>query len=454
MHSSKKTALLALAVVFSFLTASASAASIFAQVWTFPAYDQILPHALDSFGNVVYFGSANTFLGGYTNFLYAVNITNGHEIWHYNSSLPVNYVSHFKHNNLDYVVAATGGSLIQPDKGYVITHSPANLPNATLWQSINLGASVKSVGSAESNSTGNDDIAAGLDNGTIERLSGANNGLVLWERTVNGSVFTVSNLKGGSVIAGSRDSNFNGHVYCFEMNGTLRWSFPPSSTAIPSLILLKAFKDVTGDEIPEVIAVFHDGKIHLLNGATGQEVTQEGWPFPSPGGYSVKDLLCTEDYTGDGFPDFVAATDNGALIIVNGQNASLFKGPTPIATSLSYIQYMYFYKNGMAYQNKTLVVSASEFAPSLTYFVRGVNATTLAVMKEYSPPAQASNLLDIGNYTSNFTGDVIFTAGNTVYALSGTDIIVPEYTSNFLLVSLLIIVWFSILALRKRLQSD
>jgi outer membrane protein assembly factor BamB len=450
MQSRKKLTLLTLTIVLSLFIASVSAVSYFALLWPFAAYGQILPHALDSFRNVVYFGSGTTF--GPHNFLYAVNITNGQEIWHYNTSLPVNYVSHFNISGNPSIVAGTGGSGSQPGKSYVIARSPSN---TTLWKSVNLNASVTSVGSVESNVTGSDDIVAGLSNGTIVRLSGTNNGNILWKYPyANGTVFTVSNLKGGSIIAGSMDSNSNGHVYSLEMNGTLRWSFPSPPLFIVGRPLLKVFQDLTGDGIPEVIAAFHDGKIHVLNGATGQEVTQKGWPFPSPGSFSIKDLLCTQDYTGDSFPDIVAATDNGTLIIVNGQNASLFRGPTLIATSLSYIQYMYFYKAGKTYLNRTLAVSASDLGPPLTYSIRGVNATTLTVMKQYNPSAQALNLFNIGNFTSNFTGDLIFTGGNTVYCLSGTDIIVPEFASNFILISLIISVWLLMLVLRKRLQSD
>lgn len=44
----------------------------FIQQWSFTSFYQIPQHALDSVGETVYFGSANTF--GLTNYLYAVNI--------------------------------------------------------------------------------------------------------------------------------------------------------------------------------------------------------------------------------------------------------------------------------------------------------------------------------------------------------------------------------------------
>ena len=450
MQPHRKYVLLASVVVCSLFMASANAASYFTQSWSSPA-SGVQTGALDSFENVVCFGTDITI--GPNNYLYAVNASSGFEFWQYNTSLPVNYVTHFNRSGIAFTVAGTGGAGSQPGKSYVIARS---LPpsNVTLWQSTNLNSSVKSVGAVESNITGTNDIVAGLDNGTIMRLSGYNNGSILWKRNCNGTVFTVSNLKNGSFIVGSRDINSNGHVYCFEMNGTLRWFFPPSSSPLASRPLLKIFTDITGDGIPEVIAVFHDGKIHVLNGASGQEVSP--WPFNNPGNFSIKDLLCTQDYTGDGFPDIITATDNGTLMIINGENASRFRGPTPIGifgTSLSYIQYMYFYDSGKTYLNKTLAVSASEPGPPLTYSIWGINTTTLSIMKQYSPSALATNMFNISNSTSLYTGDLIFSASNYVYSISGSEIIVPELVSNYVIVALIIMIWVLAIVGRRYLRN-
>jgi outer membrane protein assembly factor BamB len=438
-----------LLTLMSFSVSFASSAGIFSVPWNFsilndPSY-QISPHALDSVGQVAYFGSAQT--SGPYNFLYAVNITNGHEIWNYDTVQPVNYISHFTYNNSDHIIAGIGGSSYTRSHSYVLAFGSSQ-NNATLWKSINLNSSVLSLGSVNSSDPDTEDVIAGLANGTVVRLSG-NNGTVQWSFNGAGPVspplYDIFQLNNGSVIIGNRDSGSpnEGHIYCLEKNGTLRWNYTSASN--DPFTLVRKFVDVNND-VPDLAAVFSDGYIYVLDGATGKPI--KPWPFKV--GNPVTDLLCTQDYTGDGFPDIVAAISNGTLIIINGKNASLFKGPAPVSSfTLSYIQYMNFYKSGMSYPylNKTLVVSVEE--SDFTYRVLGVDATTLSVMKEYNTSAQAINLFNIGNFTSNFTGDLLFTVGNTVYCLQGTDVIVPEFTPDFILVSLMISVWFLILILRK-----
>jgi len=426
-----------------FLTISITLAGnvgIFMLRWSFPIpitpITPVAPHALDSIGQAVYFGSSVT--TGYTNYLFARNISSGNEIWRYNTSLPVNYVTHFRNNSIDYVAIGTGGSTTQPSKSYVITRATSG--NATFWQSINLVSSVKSLGSAKSYLTTGEDVIAGLENGTVLRLRG-DNGAVLWRYPTTGSVFSVAELKNGSIIVGTREIPNRGYVYLLNSGGSLRWG-PIFQNNI--LTLVKKFGDVNADDEPDVIVVFNDNRIHVLNGLSGSEIAP--WPFIL-GSDNIKDLLCTEDYTGDGFPDVVGGTEYGNLTIVNGRNATRFRGPTPIGYTISYIQYMHLYENGIAYSNKTLAVSLLELGP--LYYIRGVNATNLAVMKEYQTNAPAWNLFNTSNFTRNFVGDLIFTANNVVYNISGDEIIVPEFSSPIFLVTLIIAMWFLIVGLRR-----
>ena len=426
----------------SFSVAYADTVRFFSLDWSYPAFYEILPRALDSFGQVVCYGSHAPAYP--TNFLYARNVSNGNLIWQYNTILPVNYVTHFNSSGNLYVIAATGGSTTSGllHKSYVVARAPNT--NMTLWQSNNLNSSVTSLGSAESNVTSTEDVVAGLENGTVVRLSGKNNGAIQWRHNCVGTVYDIVQLNNGSVVVGTLETlTGTGHIYCFEKNGALRWSYTPAPSS--RLTLVKRFGDVDSDGVPEVVAVFTDGLIHVLDGATGQEIVPR-WPFSV--GDDVKDLLCAQDYTGDGFPDIVAGTANGSLIIVNGRDATRFRGPAQISSfTLSYIQYMQFYKNGIAYSNKTLAVSLQENATA--YFIRGINATTLSKTKEYSINGTARNLFNIGNFTSNFTGDLVFSVDNMVYSISGTEIIFSEFPSEIILVLLIGVVWFLVAVLRR-----
>jgi outer membrane protein assembly factor BamB len=297
-------------------------------------------------------------------------------------------------------------------------------------------------------------VIAGLANGTVIRLSGKD-GTILWRyNKCAGYIYNfflndIAQLNNGSVAVGTLNSTTDtGYVYCLESNGTLRWSYTRGPGT--PLVLIKEFDNVTG--VPRVVAVFADGLIHVLDGATGQDIRPQGGPAFFSVGHNVVDILCTQDYTRDGFPDIVAGVDNGSLIIVNGRNATLFRGPVRIFNfTVSYIQYMYFYENGIAYSNRTLAVVGED--SNNACYIYGVNASSLSPMEQFQVNGTALNLFSIGNSTSNFTGDLLFTVGNTLYCLQGTDIIVPELTANFILVSLMISVWFLILILRKRVKT-
>jgi len=431
---------------FCLLVPVANAVGVFSQLWSFyipiAPITFISPHALDSVGQVVYFGSSVT--TGLTNYLYALNISNGHEIWRYNTSLPVNYVSHFKNDNVDYVVGGTGGSTTQTGKSYVYCFNLLS-NTTTRWKSINLNSSVISVVSAQSYVTNGEDVIAGLDNGTVIRLRG-DNGAILWKYPCIGSVFSVTQLKNGSIIVGTRVIPNQGRVYCLNANGSLRWGPVLSQNYL--LTLVRKFDDIDGDGEPEVVAVindFTDGFIHVFNGRDGTEFSSP-WPFNSQGD-RIKDLLCTEDYTEDGFHDIVIGTEDGNLTIVNGFNASRFRGPVSVGYTVSYIQYMYFYDNAIVYLNKTLAVSlqGNDFA----YYIRGVNASDLTIMKEFPVVARAQNLFNIGNSTNTFVGDLIFTVNNVAYCITGDEIVTPEFSSQTILVILIVLVWFLMVSLRR-----
>jgi hypothetical protein len=188
--------------------------------------------------------------------------------------------------------------------------------------------------------------------------------------------------------------------------------------------VIRSFGDAYNDGTPTVVAAFlGDKEIHVLDGKTGKESTP--WPKNMPD--DVVDLLCTEDYTGDGFPDIVAGMELGNLTIINGRTAAFFRGPMQVSRfSLVYLQYMDYYENGFTYTNKTLAVSIQN--STSTYYIIGIDATSarLPVMKQYKVSSTARNLLNIDDHVSNFTGDLLFSVGNTVYSLSGTSIVTPQ----------------------------
>lgn len=453
--------LLFLAFVTFFMSlsvASAGTVGFFSQSWTYPVYPyssnplyQTSPGALDLIGQIVYFGSHYTF--GYTNYLYAVNITNGQLEWRYNTALPVNYVSNFTYDNSTYIIAGTGGSTSLPLQSYVLALSQKNV---TLWNSINLSSSVQSLGAAGSDVPNTEDVIAGLANGQVVRLSG-NNGTIQWRYTQcagsisAGNVPDIVQLDNGSVVVGTSGGG-QGHIYCLEKKGSLAWSY----TSTP-LRLVTRFGSLN-----DVVTAFTD-VIDVRNGTTGAEIAP--WPFnaterilPFNATQQVTDLLCTEDYTGDHFPDIVAGTENGTagfLMIINGSNGMLFRGPVQVSSfTLSYIQYMYSYENGMPLLNKTLAVSIE--ASSGSNYILGVNTSDLTVMKEFPVPNNSAvrNLVNIGNST-NFTGDLLFSAGDAVYYISGTEIVYSEFPLQIMAVILILAVGVSVAILRReRLRID
>jgi outer membrane protein assembly factor BamB len=408
---------------------------IFSEKWSFPVVGSLIaPHALDSVDQTVYVGETETV--GRTNFLYALSIVDGSVIWRYNTSLPVNYVSHFNSNGDCFVIAGTGRP--QATAGYVYCFNL--LDNVTRWISAKLNSSVVSLGSAESYVATGGDVVAGLENGTVVRLRG-DNGAVLWGYPCNGAVIGVTDLESGSIVIGTRQTTPKGYVYCLGKNGTFKWVFSKDD----SLTLVKRFSDVNGDGESEVIAIFAtDGLIHVLDGKTGEEVLP--WPFNNNGD-NIKDFLCTEDYSGDGFPDIVCGTEGGNLTIVNGRDATPFrKSLVRIGRTVTYIQYMYFYEDGVAYSNKALAVSLLDF--NSTSCIYGVNASDLTLIKQFKTTTTARNLFHVGNFSSTFVGDLLFTVNNVVYCISGTEIIVSEFSSQILV--FIVIVVFSLTAVLPR----
>jgi len=453
-------------VILLLISVSASYANtvqILSADWSFsilndPSYP-ISQNALDTVGQVAYFGSVNTQPGSPDNFLYAVNITNGQELWFYNTSLPVSYVSQFQYNTTDegIVVGLGNPSNLVITSGRVLAFSGPQ-SNATLWESMIFTSAVLSLGSASGNNPNTEDIVAGLMNGSIIRLSGTN-GTFEWQYNgvgpVSAPLYDIFQLEPnkGSVIVGTRNYGVAeaGHIYCLEKNGTLRWSY--NSTAGNPFSLARKFYDVKGDGVPDVVAVFSDDLIYVLDGdSSGTGKVIPPWPFNAT--VLINDLICTQDYTGDGIPDIVAAV-NDSIMIINGANASVFKGPTRISSlTVSDIQYMYFYQNGMTYLNTTLAANCEDYSSQtgITYYIRGINATgsSLSIMKNYSNPSKPLNLYPIPTSSNSFTGDLLFTIGNTVYDVQGTGIVVPEFASNFLLVTLMISIWVLILIVKRR----
>jgi hypothetical protein len=454
MRHINKFASLALVILFLCLPiASAGTVGFFSKDWTYQAYYIIYPGALDVVGQIAYFGSHYTG-APLTNFLYAVNITTGDLIWRYNTSLPFNYVSNFTYNNSTYIIAGTGDSFFLPSKGgYVLAFSPEE--NVTAWGSINLDCSVQSLGAAGSAVPNSEDVIAGLANGQVVRLSG-NNGSIQWRyncagNITQGNVPDIVQLDNGSVAVGTSSlTTGQGYIYCLTKDGSLAWN--NASQIGHPLRLVTRFGNLN-----DVVTAYTD-VIDVRNGVNGTEV--KPWPFnvtqhiaPFNVAQQITSLLATEDYTGDGFSDVVVGTDNGFLMIINGQNATFVRGPLQASSNtLSHIQYMYSYESSVPFLNKTLAISIGN--SSSTYNVCGVNASDLTVMNKFPVLGNfaPTNLLNVANST-NYTGDLLFSAGNVVYFISGSEIVFSEFPSQMMLVIFVILVsWISIV-ISKRHKS-
>jgi hypothetical protein len=455
LHKKLVTLTLTLLILISISASFAASVETYSLSWSFPILSPtytILQNALDSIGQVLYFGSGQNFYP--YNYLYAVNITNGQMIWNYDTIQPVNYISHFKYNNSDHIIVGIGGSTTIPLQSYVLAFRDSQ-NNATLWISPNLKSSVACVCSVESNVTDTEDVVAGLQNGTVVRLYGNSTGIatIEWQYNAIGVVQDIVQLNNGTVVVGTSDAiaPYEGHIYCLDKNGRLLWSYDSTSDdpLIPGLV--KEFGGANNDGGPNVVAVFYNGSICVLSGTTGNGIAP--WPFNTGAGNAVRDLLCTQDYTGDGFPDMVVSTQNGSLMIINGRTAKPVLSSTLLSSYVvAYIQYMYSYENGASYLNKTLAVSLENTTTSYVPLICGVNVTNFAVTGQIPTPGEvvAQNLFSVSNYTSTFTGDLLFTTNNVIYFLAGSNIITSEFPFPVTFIVLIIVVWLSIVILRRR----
>jgi hypothetical protein len=139
-------------------------------------------------------------------------------------------------------------------------------------------------------------------------------------------------------------------------------------------------------------------------------------------------------------------------MIINGSDATVFRGPSEVSSlALSSTQYLYSYETGAPLLNKTLVVSIENSSGS--FYVYGVNASDLMVMKEFpvSGNFEAMNLVNVANST-NYTGDLLFSAGSTVYFISGTSIVYSEFPSQVMLVIVILTLSISVV-ISKRHRS-
>ena len=89
---------------------------------------------------------------------------------------------------------------------------------------------------------------------------------------------------------------------------------------------------------------------------------------------------------------------------------------------------------------------------------RPIEDFNMATMKQYQTSAPTSNLNNIGNFTSSYTGDLIFSVNDfihlpatfSVYCISGTEIIVSEFPSPIILAILIAAAWLLMAILRRK----
>jgi len=225
----------------------------------------------------------------------------------------------------DIVVGAKNGRV------YAYGGSGTGTQNTIIWE-YNTGSEVlMSPALVDLNNDNKLDAVASSDNGFVYAIDGAT-GTEIWKYDTGAGAQmhcspAIAYINGDSVpdiLIGTGDSrmlalNGAGPPNPGDPNSIVIWQFdgcgPVAST--PGLA------DVNGDDVADVCFGSHDTKVHMLDGATGEEIW---FYYVGPGMNNIESGMVMTDVNGDQVPDaiFCAVNNQGetksAVYALNGVN--------------------------------------------------------------------------------------------------------------------------------------
>lgn len=263
--------------------------------------------------------------GGGNERVYAISGRTGQMLWSFGTDHPdsfslgdfdgVDVSLDFNGDGVPDVVAAAGATQTGGLGGRRSVYLFNGTTGAIMWVAPLLGFTHGVVAVPDISGDGIPDVVATVGEAAYKAsaFSGANGG-VLWDFPLaSGSgggkeviLFPVPGMMPDVIM-----SAFWGPIYRLHgETGTAIWS---NATGGSGVLQLKLLRDVTGDGVPEVVAVLLGGGARCINGATGSII----WSLPTGNTMGV-DII--PDLNQDGFDEVVIAAQNEGMIIVRGQS--------------------------------------------------------------------------------------------------------------------------------------
>lgn len=192
---------------------------------------------------------------------------------------------------------------VEPPRGVVLTR---------LW--------ARTVGRTDEHSTmalSGRTIVIGTHGGSYDAIDEAADAVYLIDATTGAVIRTISapghgnrDVNGVAVDAGRVFfSTGNGQVVGARLDGTILWARPLGSQALAAPTLV----EVTGDGALDVVVGDERGRVHALDGHTGEEIWTRSLPLSPAARATIEAGIGSADLDGDGIRELVVGSWDGTL---------------------------------------------------------------------------------------------------------------------------------------------